>query len=55
MLFNFVDICNLEILNRTIGQGKITWKNRLFESSIDYILVNDNTKELVHEMIVECR
>ena len=53
MLLNFVDICNLEILNHTIGQGKITWKNRLFESTIDYILVNENARELVHEMIVD--
>ena len=53
ILLYFVDTCNLAILNHTIGQGKITWENRLFESIIDYFLVNENTRVLVHDRIVD--
>merc|ERR1719154_339858 len=52
-LLNFAEISNLEILNHTIGEGKVTWKGRCFESAIDYILVNQGARELVHEMVID--
>ena len=52
-LLNFVETSNLEILNRTIGERKVTWKGRCFESAIDYILVNQGARELVHEIVID--
>ena len=40
MLMNFAEGAHMEVLNHTIAVGKITWQNRLFESAIDYFLVN---------------
>ena len=52
-LLNFVETSNLEILNRTIGERKVTWKGRCFESAIDYILVIQGARELVHEIVID--
>ena len=44
---------DLEVLNHTIGQGKVTCKCRHFESAIDYILVNQRARGNVIEMVVD--
>ena len=49
-LLNFSENSEMEILNHAIGEGKVTWKGRFFESAIDYILVNQRARELVHEL-----
>ena len=46
-LLDFAEDCQLEILNHTIAEGKITWKAREFQSAIDYCLVNNLAREHV--------
>ena len=46
-LLDFSEDCELEILNHTIAEGKITWKAREFQSAIDYCLVNNLAREHV--------
>ena len=53
MLMDFAEDCEYEILNHTIGQGKVTWKSRAFESAIDYMMVNQKARERVKEMVVD--
>ena len=40
LLMEFAENYDLEILNHTISQGRVTWKERLSESAIDYVIVN---------------
>ena len=53
LLIDFAEEENMEILNHTIGQGRVTWKGRLFESAIDYLLVNEKARERVKELIID--
>ena len=39
-LLNFAENYSLEILNHTLGRGRVTWSFREHESVINYILVN---------------
>ena len=52
-LLEFAEINGFEILNHTIADGKITWVGNSFESAIDYILVNEQARELVKEMVID--
>ena len=36
---------NLEILNETIADGRITWQRKDMRSAIDYVLANESTRE----------
>ena len=38
-LISFAENYNFEILNCTIGRGRVIWSSREHESAIDYILV----------------
>ena len=53
LLLDFAEDKEYEILNHTIGQGKVTWKGRQFESAIDYMLVNQVAREKIKELIVD--
>lgn len=43
----------MEILNVTIGEGRVTWTGRDNESTIDFILVNENARRCVKNMWVD--
>ena len=53
MLDEFVDEMNLENLNMTIAEGRVTWSARNNESAIDYVLVNKNMRESVSRMWID--
>ena len=44
---------NLEILNETIAEGKITWRSRGQKSAIDYALLNGKAREKVVSMWID--
>ena len=47
------DINSLEILNHTVSEGKVIWKGRVFESAIDYVLVNQWARIFVDAMAID--
>ena len=51
-LVEFVDKMNLENLNVTLAEGRVTWNAREHESAIDYMLVNGRMRENVSRMWV---
>ena len=57
LLQNFTDQQNLEILNITIAEGKVTWRKeingKIQQSAIDYILINNNIRPQVDKMIID--
>ena len=52
-LLNFAEENNMEILNHTIAQGKVTWSSNDMRSAIDYVLVNEKASETVKEMWID--
>ena len=46
-LLDFAEVTDLEILNHTNAEGRVTWSNGNIESAIDYILVNKKAREMV--------
>ena len=44
---------NLEILNETMAEGRVTWRKRGQQSAIDYILVNEKAREKVVSMSID--
>ena len=44
---------NLEILNETIAEGRITWQRKGMKSAIDYMLANENARECIVNMWVD--
>ena len=53
MLAEFVDEMNLENLNETLAEGRVTWRARNQESAIDYMLVNGRMREAVTRMWID--
>jgi hypothetical protein len=53
LLIEFANEYNLEILNETIAEGKITWSARGQESAIDYVLVNEAMRKMTVKMVVD--
>lgn len=53
MLNEFVYDMDLENLNETIGDGRVTWSARGQESAIDYVLVNGRMREIVSRMWID--
>lgn len=53
LLMDFAENAGLEILNHTIAEGKVTWSNRISESAIDYVLVNQEARSKVQSMVVD--
>ena len=53
ILGEFVDELNLENLNETIAEGRVTWSARNQESAIDYVLVNGKMREIVDRMWID--
>ena len=47
MMVEFVSEMNLENLNETLAEGRVTWNARNQESAIDYMLVNGRMRESV--------
>ena len=52
-LTEFADDFDMEILNHTIAQGKVTWEERGLQSAIDYIMVNGKGRELIEEVVID--
>ena len=52
-LLDFAEVTDLEILNHTIAEGRVTWSNGNIESAIDYILVNKKAREMVISMNID--
>ena len=52
-LLNFAERNDLEILNVTIAEGRVTWSRRQSESAIDYIMVNERARKHVLKMCVD--
>ena len=53
LLDEFVDEMNLENLNVTLAEGRVTWNARNQESAIDYVLVNEKMRECVSRMWID--
>lgn len=53
LLLDFVEANELEILNVTMAEGRVTWCGRESESVIDYVVVNDRARERVRGMWVD--
>ena len=53
MLAEFIDEMNLENLNQTLADGRVTWSARNQESAIDYVLVNGKMRESVARMWID--
>ena len=53
MLVEFADETDLENLNETLAEGRVTWSARDQESAIDYMLVNERMRELVTRMWID--
>ena len=53
LLLDFAEVNELEILNATVAEGKVTWSDRQSESVIDYMVVNDRARECVKNMWVD--
>ncbi|MPC33932.1 hypothetical protein E2C01_027301 [Portunus trituberculatus] len=51
--FKFVDEMELENLNVTLAEGRVTWNAREHESAIDYMLVNGRMREIVSHMWID--
>ena len=49
----FAEKSELEILNRTIAEGVITWQSREFQSATDYIIVNSNVRSRITNMTID--
>ena len=52
-LIDFAESKNLEILNHTRAEGKVTWRSRDFISAIDYILANENSAECISNVLID--
>ena len=50
---DFTEANELEILNVTMAEGRVTWSARECESVIDYMVVNDKARERVKSMWVD--
>ena len=53
MLAEFASDTDLENLNETLAEGRVTWRARERESAIDCVLVNARMRELVTRMWVD--
>ena len=53
MLADFIDEMNLENLNETLAEGRVTWNARDQTSAIDYVLVNGRMRENVARMWID--
>ena len=51
-LLEFAEASEVEILNHTL-QGGVTWRDRFFESAIDYILCNHWARERIWDMHID--
>ena len=47
LLLSFAEENDLEILNVTMAEGRVTWRKNMCKSAIDYILVNENARKRV--------
>ena len=52
-LLDFCDEYELEILNHTIMDGKVTWRSKEYESAIDYAVVNTKASERIKEARID--
>ena len=52
-LTEFAEDYDMEIMNHTIAQGKVTWEERGLQSAIDYVLINGKGRGLIKEMIID--
>ncbi|RUM30945.1 MAG: hypothetical protein DSY42_03570 [Aquifex sp.] len=53
LLLEFAEENGLEILNVTLAEGRVTWADRMNESAIDFILVNERARRYVRDMWVD--
>ena len=53
LLRGFCEEMQLEILNETIADGRITWQGRDSQSAIDYILSNAEARERIMNMSID--
>ncbi|KAG0717650.1 hypothetical protein GWK47_054015 [Chionoecetes opilio] len=53
LLLDFAEENELEILNVTLAEGRVTWSGRENESAIDFMLVNRKARERVRSMWVD--
>ncbi|KAG0715737.1 hypothetical protein GWK47_000111 [Chionoecetes opilio] len=53
LLLDFAEENELEILNVTLAEGRVTWIGRENESAIDFMLVNRKARERVRNMWVD--
>jgi hypothetical protein len=52
-LLSFAEEMNLEILNQTISEGRVTWSVKERQSAIDYILVNERARSKIKSMNID--
>lgn len=52
MLLDFMEEKQLENLNLTMAEGRVTWEQRGTKSAIDFILVNEEARRKVKGMMV---
>ena len=47
------DEWNMEILNKTIADGNVTWQNKEQKSAIYYVLVKKRVREDIESMAID--
>ena len=52
-LLKFADEADMENLNVTMADGKVTWRARENESAIDYMLVNEGARRNIRKMVID--
>ena len=52
-LLKFMDEANVENLNVTMADGKVTWRVRENESAIDFVLANEGARRNIRKMVID--
>ena len=52
-LLKFMDEADMENLNATMADGKVTWRTGEYESAIDYVLVNEIVRRNIRKMVID--
>ena len=52
-LLKFMDEADVENLNVTMADGKVTWRARENESAIDFVLANEGARRNIRKMVID--
>ena len=48
-----MDEADIENLNVTMADGKVTWRTRENESAIDFVLANEGARRNIKKMVID--